>query len=371
MKQIFMKQILKTMIIPGLFTGLVATAAMAQSPGRDNDRAITLSSGQMALANIRVARLEARIMTRQIYAPGEIRANGYTSYQVSPRVDSVALRRHVALGDHVKKGQALITLFRETVADAEADYSVARAEWRRVQKLGRNVVSERRYISAQSKFRANYGRLLAFGISEKAIRSLSGKVEILGKYTLVAKTPGVVLNDDFNQGQRVQAGDALMEIVDEQQLWVEARLAPTMQLNLPSGTEVRVKVGADSFMARVAQQSHVIDRQTRTRVVRLVVENRDHRLHPGMFAEVYFRFPTKKPVLAVPETALVRGVDGDWLVFVEDQPGSFRPQEVKPGRRFGNQREIRGVAAGTIIVTAGAFFVASEIAKSGFGSDNH
>ena len=101
------------------------------------------------------------------------------------------------------------------------------------------------------------------------------------------------------------------------------------------------------------------------------MSNREHRLHPGQFAEVYFRFLTKMPVMAVSESALMRGPDGDWMVFVEDHPGEFLPVEVELGRALGGLREITGVEPGSRVVSEGAFFVASQIAKGGFDPHNH
>ena len=83
-----------------------------------------------------------------MYAPGEIFSNGYSSYRVSPRVASVVTRRHVALGDRVNKGQVLVTLFSETVAQAQANYRTTYPEWERVKGLGRKTVGEQRYIDA-------------------------------------------------------------------------------------------------------------------------------------------------------------------------------------------------------------------------------
>ena len=373
-----MKQILKTILVTGLVTGLAQFGAVAQEHKQELEHdegkkteGIELSSVQRELANIKVAPLEPRTMNYQLYAPGEIKSNGYTSYQVSPRVDSVVLRRHVALGDHVEKGQPLVTLFSETVADAQATYSIAKAEWQRVQKMGRTAVGDRRYITAQSTLQAAHGRLLAFGLSEKAIGELSRKKKNLGEYTLLAERGGAVLTDDFNQGQRVQSGDALMELADEKELWVEARLAPTLQVHLPSGSKAEVKVGGDVFSAVVSQEAHIIDQQTRTRVVRLLVGNVGHRLHPGMFADVYFSFKTDEPVLAVPEAALMRGADGDWAVFVEGDDGKFSAHEVDLGRSLGKWREITGIAEGTKVVVEGAFFVSSQIAKGNFDVHNH
>ena len=162
-----------------------------------------------------------------------------------------------------------------------------------------------------------------------------------------------------------------MELVDERELWVEARLAPNRALHLPVGTQAQVQVGKDWYVAEVAQEAHAIDPKTRTRVVRLVIDNAAHRLHPGLFVEVYFSFKTKPPVMAVPESALMRSADGDWIVFVEDHLNEFAAMEVEVGQALGEWREVLGIEAGSRVVTEGAFFVASQIAKGGFDPHNH
>ncbi|NIA01385.1 MAG: efflux RND transporter periplasmic adaptor subunit [Planctomycetia bacterium] len=336
-----------------------------------DEEGVSLNTEQTALANIQVGPLAPRTMDYSVYAPGEIKANGYTSYFVSPRVESVVIRRHAALGEHVKKGQPLVTLFSETVAEAQAAFRISHAEWQRTQKLGRKTVGDKRYITAQTDREAAYGRLKAFGLSDSVIQSIPQSTSTLGEYTLNAEIDGAVLSDDFQQGQRVEAGEPLMILADERELWVEARMAPNKRLQLPAGTPAEIKVGNDVLPARVTQEAHTIDPETRTRVVRLLVDNTSHRLHPGMFADVFFNFKTEQPVLAVPETALMRSSDGDWTIFVEDHPGEFKPVEVELGRPLGQWREISGVEPGTRIVMEGAFFVASQIAKGGFDPHNH
>lgn len=340
--------------------------------GHEEALSASLNPAQMTLADIQVEALAARPVDYQLYAPGETLSNGYTSYRVSPRVASVVLRRHVALGDHVKQGQPLVTLFSESVAQAQADYRTAWPEWQRVQELGRKTVGEQRYISTKANLEAARATLLAYGLSTSDLQSLTSQQSVaLGEYTLRAEIDGAVLSDDFEQGQRIEAGAPLIALADEKQLWVEAHLPANLALTLGAGTPAEVVTGDIRVKASVTQEAHTIDPITRTRTVRLLVDNPEHRLHPGQFAEVYFRFRTQEPVLAVPETALMRGADGDWTVFVEDHPGEFQPVEVALGRALGSLREITGVNPGTRIVTQGAFFVASQIAKGGFDPHNH
>lgn len=337
-----------------------------------HEEGITFSPKQMLLANIEVTELIPRTFAKSIYAPGEIKANGYTSYIVSPRTESVIVSRHATLGEHVEKGQSLVTLFSESMAEAQANLRVTYSEWQRVKKLEKGTVSESSLLKSETEYNSAVGRLTAFGLTKQAIKQgMKSNSSTLGEYTLVAKRSGVVLSDDFAQGQRVAAGDKIMILTDEKNLWIEARLSPNKKLNLPIGTLAEIEADTEIYQAQVIQEAHTIDPITRTRIVRLAVENKDDTLHSGMFVNVNFQFDTEKLVIAVPETALMRSTDGDWTVFVEDHPGEFEAVEVKLGQALGSYRQIIGLAANSRVVTKGAFFVASEIAKGGFDPHGH
>ena len=282
------------------------------------------------------------------------------------------ISRHAILGEHVEKGQALVTLFSESMADAQAEYRVAYSEWQRTKKLGLGTVSESRLLASETAYISAFGRLTAFGLTKAAIEDIvKNNSSNLGEYTLVAKRAGAVLSDDFSQGQRVAPGDKIMVLANEENLWVEARVSPNKKLNLPVGTIAKIEFAGQVHFAKVIQEAHTIDPITRTRIVRLSVENKDDTLHSGMFVNVNFQFDTQTPVIAVPETALMRGADGDWTVFVEDHPGEFKAVEVELGQPLGHYRQIIGIAPNTRVVIKGAFFVASEIAKGGFDPHGH
>lgn len=338
----------------------------------EHEEGISFSPEKMALANIKVSTLTAKIFARSVYAPGEIKANGYTSYIVSPRTESVVVNRHAILGEHVEKGQPLVTLFSESMAEAQATYRVAYSEWQRTKKLGKGTVSDSRLLKSETDYNSAFGRLTAFGLTKSAITDIvKNNSSNLGEYTLVAKRAGAVLSDDFSQGQRVAPGDKIMVLANEENLWVEARVSPNKKLNLPVGTLATIEFSGQLHQAKVIQEAHTIDPITRTRIVRLAVENKDDSLHSGMFVNVNFQFNTDSAVMAVPETALMRGADGDWTVFVEDHPGEFQAVEVELGQYLGNYRQIIGISPNTRVVTEGAFFVASEIAKGGFDPHGH
>ena len=77
-------------------------------------------------------------------------------------------------------------------------------------------------------------------------------------------------------------------------------------------------------------------------------------------------------MLAVPEAAVVRSADGHWQAFVaEHETGVYKPVEVTLVRSTGGVAVIEGLAPDTRVVTHGAFFLQSELAKGGFDVHQH
>lgn len=340
--------------------------------GHGETTAVSLNDEQRALADIHLETLMPMTLSEQVYAPGEIKVNGYRSYIVSPRVSSVVTARHAGLGEKVDQGQPLVTLFSEEMIDAQSQLQQAYAEWQRVSRLGQSAVGEKRVVSARTQYNAANRRLQALGLSAATIARIEQSDNYpLGEYTLTAQASGLIMTDDFNQGQRIEPGQPLMLLSDEGHLWVEARLSAQNDLHLQPGDKASVMVGDIAAIATVTQESHTIDPVSRTRTVRLDLVNLGHRFHSGMFADIYFSGADVKAVLAVPQSALMRDADGDWQLFVADDDGDLVPQVVALGPQYGEWQTVSGVEAGVTYVSRGAFFVASEIAKGGFDPHNH
>jgi RND family efflux transporter MFP subunit len=333
---------------------------------------VSLSDRQRQTADIHLETLQPMTLSEQVYAPGEIKVNGYRSYIVSPRVSSVVTARHAALGEKVTSGQPLVTLFSEEMITAQSQLQQAYVEWQRVSKLGQSAVGEKRFVSARTEYNAANRRLRALGLSAATIARIEQNTNYpLGEYTLTAQKPGLIMTDEFNQGQRIEPGQPLMLLSDEAHLWVEARLSAQNDLHLQPGDQASVVVGDIAAIGTVIQESHTIDPVSRTRTVRLELDNQDHRFHSGMFVDIYFNGPQTDAILAVPQSALMRDADGEWQIFIADDDGDLLPQVVTLGPQYGDWQAISGVKPGQTYVSRGAFFVASEIAKGGFDPHNH
>ncbi len=333
-----------------------------------------LDPQQLASAGIEVGVVRREDLAQIINAPGEVMLNAYRTSKVTPRISAQVIRRHARLGEPVRTGQALVTLSSVAMAEAQGDLLVADKEWRRVKKLGRKVVSERRYIEAQVARQQAYARVRAYGMTEAQIKALLQKSDVsraTGEFKLPSPQAGTVILDDFIIGEFVEPGRVLFEISDESRLWVQARLTPEEADQVAIGARAWIQVGALRLPGTVIQARHALDERTRTLALRIEVENPGDRLHPGQFVQALLESSAHEAVLAVPLEAVMRSPDGDWQVFVEEAPGRFKPREVEVLRTVGERMVIEGLEEGTRIVTRGAFFIQSEIAKGGFEIHNH
>jgi cobalt-zinc-cadmium efflux system membrane fusion protein len=335
---------------------------------------VHLTPAQQEMAGVVVEALQPRDIVNELRAPGEIQLNAYATTRVAPRIAAQVIERQARLGDNIEKGQVLVTLSSVEMAQAQGDLLVAEREWRRVSKLGRDVLSEQRYTEARIKREQARALVRAYGMTEDEIKQLvaSGKAELAdGRFQLLSTQNGTVIRDDFIVGELVEPGRVLFEISDESVLWVEARLTPDEAARIQVNARATVVVDSRQIEGRVTQVHHALDENTRTLGVRIEVPNPDDRLHPGLFVEARIEGGSSERMLAVPNDAVMRNPDGDWQVFVEHEPGEFEPREVEVVRTTAGLTVIEGLEPGILVVTRGAFFLQSELAKSGFDMHDH
>ena len=347
----------------------------AHEPGAEEEGGVHLTPEQMRQGGIQVETLQPRPLVQEIQAPGEVTLDRYATLRVTPRIQAQVVARHARLGDRVKKGQRLVTLSSVEMAEAQAKLLAAENDWRRVRKLGRQVVSERAYEDARIAAQEARARLLAYGMSRADIDRMARGRRVDradGRFDLHAGIAGTVIEDPFVIGQMVQPGDSLFLISDESRLWVEARVEAGQVQRIAPGAPAWVAVDGRWIQGRVVQIHHSLDRTTRTLGVRIEIPNRGDRLHPGEFVEVRIAAADSgRKGLVLPEAAVLRSPDGDWQVFVEHGPGEFEPREVEVTGRSAGGLVVKGLEPGTRVVTRGAFFVQSEFVKSGFAVHNH
>ncbi|QQX80718.1 efflux RND transporter periplasmic adaptor subunit [Shewanella sp. KX20019] len=331
--------------------------------------ALKLTAEQRELAAIEVVSLTEQSFSLEAVATATLVVDRDRTVTIAPQVDVRVQKRNVVPGQEVKQGDVLLTLGGVAVAQAQADYINAEAEWSRVKRMSKSAVSASRRLQAQVDAELKRATLEAMKMTPGQVKALASSPETIGSYQLLAPINGRVQQDLAMLGQVIPAGTALMQLTDESHLWVQAELTPAQAEKVSIGTKAIVKVGDKSLDAKIIGRSHELDSVTRTEQILVSFENAGHVLHAGQFAELYLPDAQQGGVI-LPDAALTRGGDGDWQVFIEDEDG-FEAQEVEVVERQRGMNLVRGLAPGTKVVVSGAFFLSSEQAKSGFDIHAH
>ncbi len=362
-----------------LFNLLVLTCIPASATQEHKTNAtqaissVTLSAKQLTTAEIVVSVLQPRPVTEEITAPGEILLNAYRTATVTPRVPAQVVKRLAKLGDIVTQGQPLVTLSSVDMATAQGDLFIAEREWKRVKRLGRKVVSAQRYTAARVTHEQAKARVRAYGMTQKQVSLFiknGDAAKADGSFQLLAPQAGTIIRDNFILGELIQPGKQLFVISDESLLWVEAKVTPAQAVQINPGSTATVIYNHKQFAGRVVQIHQALDEDTRTLGVRIELNNPDGQLYPGIFVEVRIKSRELDQALTVPVNAVLRNTAGERVVFVEVSrhatKAEFKPHKVNLIKVVGDVSIIKGIATGTKVVTQGAFFVQSEMAKSGF-----
>lgn len=340
----------------------------------NENNAIILTEKQMQAAGIKVEPLRAESIRSVVSAPGEVTFNTYNTTSITPRITAQVIGRYVVLGEVVRPGQPLVSLSSVEMAEAQGALVVADREWKRVKKLGRKVVSESRYTQAKVSWELAKAKVRAYGMTEQQMNDLLVSEDFSranGRFDLVATHGGTVLRENYIQGQQVEPGHELIRITNESSLWVVANVSPADAREIGIGNNASVHFDDQVIPAKVIQMYHSLDEITRTSGVRLAVENVNEALHSGMFVSTKIETSIQSKVLVLPEEAVLRSTDGDWMVMIQTESGEFKSQEVVLERVSDGRAVISGIQAGTPVVVKGSFFVWSESAKAGFEEHDH
>lgn len=338
---------------------------------------------------------EARVAAALVIQPAESRAwsGGFGTtarVQLDPRrearigvsaegqVDRILLQP----GDKVSAGTVLAEVRSPALGEAvaafhvtSAERDVAMARLARLQELGSSGTASPAQVAeahaegsaARAKFEAAEERLRVLGVNP-------GKMDaehFPSKFPVRSPVAGELFKADVSVGQAVAPGMELFHVGNLDLVWVILDVFERDLARVERKQEVRFIVDAwpdTTFAGTIDWVGTMVDADARTLEVRLVVNNPDHKLKPGMFgrADLGAKAGEVGTHIVLPAAA-IQDVEGRQSVFVEEG-GKFEARAVTIGERNAVDVQIlTGVAIGEPVVVQGAFTLKSELAKAELG----
>jgi RND family efflux transporter MFP subunit len=311
-----------------------------------------------------------------------------TEAPILARADGYLVKRFVDIGDRVHKGQLMAVIdspeldqqvrqaraalqeTRSELEQAKSNLGQARANqglaevsaqrWGRLQEKG--AVSRQENDTYQANYQAQTANVDAstanvstathnISASEANLQRL---VDMQGYEQVRSPFEGIVTARNLDVGALITQGSTLLfrvAQIDVLRTYIE----------IPQTNAAVVKVGdpvwitfaeypGHSFSGAITRTANSLDTTTRTMLTEVQLPNEEHKLLPGMYAEVKLSVPTIGSAVVIPGESMIVRADGPIVATVTDQ-NAIHMQQINVGHDYGNTVEVLGgLTAGQKVV---------------------
>lgn len=267
---------------------------------------------QAPTVTVSATRIEPTTWKPEIDAIGTVSA--FQGVDVSTQVAGVVKSIDFSANDRIEADERLVQIDdaveRADLMSGEAALARDRAALERAQRLRETgVSSEAALQEAQS----------ALAESESALAKIRA---VLDEKSIEAPFSGVIGIPRIDVGEYLQPGGmiATLQQLDTMRADFTVPEQRLGDVTMDQAATFGLTEEAFPYRGRITGIDPKIDPQTRMVSVRAEVENPDGDLRPGQFVRVRVELPSVENVIALPQTAVVTSLYGDYVYLVEPAP---------------------------------------------------
>ena len=310
--------------------------------------------GGPSTPTVEVMLVEPQRLREVVTIPGQLEAE--LSVNLRVETEGVLASIEFAEGARVEEGDVLFRLRddeeRARLEEARARLALTEAVYRRTRRLVERDVSSQ----------AELDRVKA----ERDVAAAEVEVARVARERTLLRAPfdGVMGALVVAPGDRVTDATELTRIDAIDRLQLLFTLPESALGVVRTGLPLEVRVApypGERFPGEIYFVSPTLDPQARRLLVKAWLPNADHRLRPGLFAEIDAEIQDRDDALLVPESALVYGLEGIsvWRLDGDDRA---HPAPVDLGVRQEGRVEVkRGLTPGDRVVVAGIHKVSAGL----------
>jgi Cu(I)/Ag(I) efflux system membrane fusion protein len=309
-------------------------------------RSIEIDPRVVQTLGIRLATVEQGSLARVVDTVGLVAVDEHRIEAIQVREPGWVERLDVrAVGDSVRRGQLLAGIYSPDLLATQQELLIARG------------AHDPTLIEAARR------RLGLFGLSDVQIARIEKTGEAERRVDYYAPFDGYVMELGARQGAAVEPGATLFQLANLSSVWMIAEVPEAQAAWVKTGSPAEAQVPAlpgERFNGKVDYLYPELTQATRTLKIRVVINNPDRHLRPGMFATAHLRGSTQESVLTVPTEAVIKTGTRS-VVIVADDATHFRPAVVRVGAEHdGRSQILEGVHVGQSVVASGQFLIDSE-----------
>ncbi|MDH5388738.1 MAG: efflux RND transporter periplasmic adaptor subunit [Gammaproteobacteria bacterium] len=333
---------------------------------------VALRSGPLAPVPVRLATVESRSLSPGLYGIGTVEAR--YAYKIGPTMAARVQSLDVHVSDRVTAGQVLGTM---DPVDFDARQRVQDAALKRSRAQRQEAAARQHYAQAQVQ---RYEQLLIAGsTSEEVVATKQQELQVVDaalvaaqqeyarvqaegealiaqreNLLLLAPVDGLVVARNADPGTTMVAGQAVVEMIEPESLWINVRFDQVSATGLSAGLVARIVLRSRSNLTlsgEVLRVEPLADAVTEEILAKVVFKQMPEPLPPiGELAEVTLMLPALPAQPTVPNASLQRvdGVLGVWRV--EDDALNFVAVKTGAHDLDGQVQILEGLKAGEQVV---------------------
>ena len=220
---------------------------------------------------------------------------------------------------------------------------------------------------AEGKLDASLKKVEAYGaqisastaLADKAQAAVDKSVNDLGDTTIYSPMNGVVLKKLFSSGETVAAGYPVAVIGNINSVYIEVGVSDKYINSISQGQTAKIYVYGTNkeYTGTVAEIGSLADSTTRTFTVKILVDNPNGEIRPGMVAKADINISGEN-VCLVPVNSVIQLSSGSFIFTYDDNTKIVSKKPVTTGDIIGdNIQIIEGISTGDVIVTEGQFLL--------------
>jgi Cu(I)/Ag(I) efflux system membrane fusion protein len=320
---------------------------------------VKIAPDKQQLIGVKTETVERQSLVRTVRTTGQLTSDETKLAHIHVKVNGYIDKGYVDyVGQLVKKGQPLFTLYSPDLVATEEEYLIAK---RGAKEMGSSQFPDVSQGS-QSLLRSTRERLKLWDISDEQIKKLDDSGEVTKALTFYSPVGGFVTDRKAFPQTAVTPDMDLYVISDLSTIWVNADVyeyeVPFVKVGQTADMQLSYYAGR-TYTGKITYIYPTVDPVSRTVKVRIEFPNPNFDLKPQMFASVQLKINYGKQI-SVPQEAVMDSGDKQY-VFVVHDGGVFEPRVIQMGARLeGNVVVLSGLNAGETIVTSGNFLIDSE-----------
>ncbi|HAS8314310.1 TPA: efflux RND transporter periplasmic adaptor subunit [Vibrio vulnificus] len=299
---------------------------------------------------VKTAAVELAKLSPRIETVGYIAFDESKLWQTNVRVSGWVEKLYInAVGEQVKKGDVLFTLYSPELVKAQEELLNAK-------RTGRDGL-----VKGATE------RLLSLGVDREQINQVIRRGKASQTIEIKALANGVIASLNIREGGYLSPAQAVISAGPLNEVWVDAEVFERQAHWLTNSSQASMTLDAlpgKAWQGEVDYVYPILDPKTRTLRMRLKFANPNGELKPNMFANITLQPVSDSEVLTVPKSSVIRSGGMTRVVLAEGE-GKYRSARIETGREADDKVEVlQGLNQGDRIVTSAHFMLDSESSQS-------